>query len=231
MDLNITANSLARNLGILGITLPFVLWIGDCHLAPSISHYYYTDMGIYFTGVLFAFGLFLFGYKGYKSEGEPVTDNIVTNVGGFLAIVVALIPTSFNSADPGLTFGGPNAHTDALCNTVHLVCAATFFIIMGWMALFRFTKSGKEDKWHARRYWIYFASGVVVWLCIAFLGIEMLLDEPVSPYSVFIAELIALVAFGIAWLTKSQVSSLTHVGLVSEQEVKERKAKQAQEGK
>ena len=56
---------LRRSIGVLGIALPMVLLIGfsiahpDCILPPSISHYYYTMMGTYFTGTLCAVGLFL----------------------------------------------------------------------------------------------------------------------------------------------------------------------------
>ena len=224
MNLSISPKALPRNLGILGVSLPFVLWLGDGHLAPSISHYYYTDFGIYFTGVLFAFGLFLYTYKGYEPENEKISDNWLTNIAGLFAIGTALVPTSFFPDDSQLTFGGPNAHTNSTLGLIHLLFAGAFLTIMGYMAYFKFTLSGKtKNKYYARRYYLYKISGVIVWLCIAFLAVEFTLEawlniEPLSAHDVFFAELVALVFFGTAWLIKSQVKPLKYVGLVEEEE-------------
>jgi len=221
MDYIISPKRLPRNLGILGMTLPFILVIGDRHLAPSISHYYYTNLGIYFTSVLFAFGLFLFTYEGYKKKGEQkVTDNFITNIAGFFAICTAFIPTAFNELDLKLVFGGPNAHRSEIAGTIHLVCAGLFLIIMGYLSIFRFTLSGKtKSKFYARRYKLYKICGWMVWICIAFLGVEFVIHKSFTPYDVFFAELISLLFFGFAWLVKSQIKSLKYIGLVSEAEL------------
>ena len=223
MDYIISPKRLPRNLGILGMSLPFILVIGDRHLAPSISHYYYTDMGVYFTSVLFAFGLFLFTYEGYKKKKEHKykgTDNLVTNIAGFFAICTALIPTGFNDADLQLVFGGPNAHRSEIAGTIHLACAGSFLIIMGYLSIFRFTLSGKTKSiYYARRYKLYQICGWMVWVCIAFLGVEFLLHKSFTPYDVFFGELISLIFFGFAWLVKSQIKQLKYIGLVSEEEI------------
>jgi hypothetical protein len=62
--------NLRKAVGVLGIALPVVLISiypllnKGCRLPPSISHYFYTNMGSYFTGTLCAVAMFLFSYKG-----------------------------------------------------------------------------------------------------------------------------------------------------------------------
>lgn len=225
MNINLSPKTLPRNLGLLGMTLPFTLWIGSQNLAPSISHYYYTNLGIYFTGVLFAFGLFLYAYKGYDKDGEKMSDNWITNIAGIFAIITALIPTTHINGFNFIKFGGPNSHTNPVLGAIHLACAASFLFIMGYLALFRFTLSGKTKSiYYARRYWLYKICGTMVWLSIGFLAVEFALEiffeiQPISKFSVFFAELIALVFFGAAWLVKSQIKSLKYFGIVSEEEL------------
>ena len=58
--------TLRKLVGLLGMLLPFVLFFGyliferDCTFPPSISHFYYTDLGNCFVGTLWAVSLFLF---------------------------------------------------------------------------------------------------------------------------------------------------------------------------
>ncbi|MBI3136662.1 MAG: hypothetical protein HYZ14_18455 [Bacteroidetes bacterium] len=228
MNLHLSPKALPRNLGILGITLPFILWIGQ-GLAPSISHYYYSDLGIYFTGVLFAFGLFLYAYKGYKPTTEKISDNAICNAAGICAIATALIPTSFKTEElvpyDFLTKGGPNAHNNDIAGIIHLSCAGLFLIIMGYLAFFRFTMSGKsKSAYYARRFYLYRICGVMVWISIALMAADFVYKHFnhqlfFSPYDVYFGELIALVFFGTAWLVKSQIKLLKYVGLVSDEEL------------
>ena len=60
---------LRRAIGWCGIALPIFLFLAftfqypHCSLPPSISHFYYTGLGTYFTGTLFAVAIFLFHYR------------------------------------------------------------------------------------------------------------------------------------------------------------------------
>ncbi len=62
--------TLRRTVGILGVLLPLLLAIGCFVVGPSctellesISHYYDTEVGDVFVGILFAIAWFLFAYR------------------------------------------------------------------------------------------------------------------------------------------------------------------------
>lgn len=199
--LNLTYLALRRNLGILGITLPLVLYIGNgLKVEPSISQYYYTDMMVVFTGILIAFGLFLFSYKGPERTTEVINDDWLTNVAGLLAIITALVPTACSGC-----LDVPNGHNNHIIGLVHLVSAAGFFLIMGWISFFRFTK-GEYDKvdLKAKRKPIYYTCGVIIWACIILLFIDIKFDLNYTGKDIFIGETVALVFFGIAWFIKGE---------------------------
>lgn len=75
-------------LGVFGILLPIIQFIGlDGNIPKSISETYYTYMGDWFVGTLFAFGFAIFFYKGYN-----LIENIMSIVAGVAAWGVALFP-------------------------------------------------------------------------------------------------------------------------------------------
>ncbi|MFM6850093.1 MAG: hypothetical protein ACKOVB_13430 [Terrabacter sp.] len=71
-------------------------WLG------SISAYYYTPARTVFVGSLCALGASLIAYKGHSSE-----EDVLLNFSGFMAFVVAMVPTV-----PDLRCG-PNAYTQS----------------------------------------------------------------------------------------------------------------------
>ena len=194
--INVTHQNLRRNIGVLGILLPVILAIGNgFDIKPSISHFYYTPMGIVFTGILWVFGLLLFSYRGHDR-----IDNLWTNISGVLILIVSVIPTS---CLPG-ECNAVNAHTHAVLNLVHLTCAASFFMLMGAMSFFRFSISKKNRK-------LYRICGAMVWVSIGSLAIDVFFDLKITEIDVFLGESIALFFFGSAWLVKSK--SLRSIGL------------------
>src|ERR1700743_3425865 len=88
--------TLRRGGGGLGIALPIVLiglktiFYPACPTPPSISHYYYTQFGSFFTGTLCAVALFLFAYNG------PAP---IDRIAAFFAACCAL-GVVFNPANP-----------------------------------------------------------------------------------------------------------------------------------
>ena len=191
--------TLRRTLGLLGIFLPILLPLGvylfgkDLQVIQnSISHYYYTNMSDIFVGVLWAFGLFLFTYKGYKTSGYRLSDNLLTNTAGVLAIGVAIFPTGNDaiSYNPGWV------------GVVHLICAATFFVILGGMSIFIFTQ-GKSRASNR----LYVILGIVMWTCLLVLLIYFLTNDSWTfwpAWTVYFFEAIMLFAFGFSWLTKGK---------------------------
>ena len=92
-QMNLSYQLLRRAVGILGIALPILLIIGHGKIERAISFYYYTNMSTVLTGILITFGLVLFTYRGGKVPGEKISENQLTNVAGFFALIVALVPT------------------------------------------------------------------------------------------------------------------------------------------
>lgn len=75
-------------LGVFGILLPIIQFIGlGGDIPKSISETYYTYMGDWFVGTLFAFGFSIFFYKGFN-----LLENILSVIAGIAAWGVALLP-------------------------------------------------------------------------------------------------------------------------------------------
>jgi hypothetical protein len=185
--------ALRKAVGWIGILLPFVLMMGgylifkEDFTLKNISVYYYTGMRDVFVGSLCAISLFLFFYKGYDKW-----DNRMGSLAGFFALVVAFFPTVEE---------GPydwQAH-------VHFYSAACLFVILSGISLFLFTKKETfptNRKLKRNRIYIICGSVMIVSLIA---GEAFILffegDHPESDF-VFWVETIALVAFGVSWLTK-----------------------------
>ena len=187
---------LRRLLGIFGMLLPIVLVVfTGFTFQPSISHYYYTYMGFVFVGFLCAFGAFLILYK-YKSSA---IDNWLTTVAGICALCAAFVPTS--TGDRCL---------EIKC-TIHFTSAALFFLLLAYMAYFRFTRSDKKPAERTsqkrRRNRVYRNCAVIIVACLLLLGVYYLFRfKHQWPYeTAFWLETIALEAFGFAWLIKGKV--------------------------
>jgi hypothetical protein len=193
--------ALRKAVGIIGLSLPFVLTIGNMFLAgpgieSSISGYYYTGMRDVLVGSLCAIGVFLMSYRGYERK-----DEIAGNVAAVCAIGVALFPTL---PAAGATSG------DAIISKLHAFFAACFFLTLAFFALVLFrktdpTKVPTPRKKH--RNMVYSVCGYTILACIALITVfELLLSgSPLSRLDpVFWLEATAVVAFGISWLTKGE---------------------------
>lgn len=201
-------------IGILGLCLPFLLVITQAEFLASISHYYYGRLsGVLFIIILSAFALFLISYKGYTIDvtTEKFSDDLITNIGGFAALVVVFIPT--RCAESGsdainmlcnskcLPYLGHNNATESM---VHFISAGIFILAMGWMSKYKFTRG--QNTINNR---IYKCCGNVVFICVAVIitlsvlewfNVEFWLRN----YYVFVFETIAVIAFGISWLIKGK---------------------------
>jgi hypothetical protein len=213
----------------VAVGLPFALAIGENlrdlvlpHAARadrtlvegSISAYFHTGMREVFVGSLCAIAVFLVCYKGYQRR-----DNLAAKFAGICALVVAVFPTrelSREATDTGVPpidsatlFSSANAPDPAFVSYVHFSAAVIFFAILAYMSLFLFTISTKANPTPQKlqRNKVYRACGITIIVCIAVIAIgKFFLSDAVSRTSyVFVFESIAVIVFGISWLTKAEV--------------------------
>lgn len=204
-----------QTIGALGIALPVLIYlhtgiVGGCwSLQDSISHYFYTTGNVFFEGVLWILGLVLIYYPAYEHDKKG--DVILTNISGFLAWGVALIPTNNDSQDSCAIFNFPP--DSALRNGIHLACAGAMLLIFAYISLKLFTISDANNygpsnpyKWKKIRNRIYRTCGVATALSIVtiviLMQIEKQLEIIIGFKYVFWLEVTAIVPFGIAWLVK-----------------------------
>lgn len=193
--------SLRKAVGIIGFALPFVLAFGKMILQgpgiiASISGYYYSDMRNVFVGSLCAIGIFLMSTRGYDRK-----DQIAGYLGCIFAIGVALFPTT---PDVGAT------SQQKVIGTVHLSCAGLLFLTLAYFSIALFTKTSPENNPTRRklqRNIVYRVCGYTILACILFMFVVSLpavgtLTNRLDP--VFWLESLAVVAFGVSWLTKGE---------------------------
>jgi hypothetical protein len=188
--------TLRKAVGWIGLLLPFVLMLGGLLIFKgklvegSISYYYHTGMRDVFVGALCAVALFLFFYSGFDKW-----DDWAGNLGGIFAIGMAWFPT---------TRSGP----ENWAGIVHLTCAILFFLTLASFSLFLFTKTAedtKPTKQKKRRNLIYTTCGFIMLVSLIAMAIFLFFRDENSKFPfVFLGETIALVAFGVSWLTKGE---------------------------
>ncbi|MFK8039041.1 MAG: hypothetical protein AB8B74_12170 [Crocinitomicaceae bacterium] len=221
-EVNVNLFRIRELLGWLGMLLPFILLGGNAIiiktldkdlpiLLNSISHYHYSYVGIVFTGILMAFALLLVSYKGENDGSYWLSDNSITNLAGFFAVVVVLIPTDYDS---GL-LKTPNTHCEPYLMYIHLGCAGAFLALLGALSFFKFSKSRYNKA-------LFKFCGIMVWVCILVLGIGFKLGAATDTSFVFWLEAVALIFFGFSWLLKGKAKILNVVKVVSDQEYNEK---------
>ncbi len=216
----VSYQTLRKTIGWLGILLPFVMMVGayifwGCRtVQPSISHYYYTNMREIFIGVLCAVALFLFTYT-----GPTKVDGWVSNIAGVFGLGVALFPTTVLCTKfTGFT-------TEAFCfpcqqavtsltripyhAQLHFVSAALFFLILAGMSIFLFRLSDPATgctPQKKKRNLVYLVCGLVMLASVAAAGVYLKLsgEEGSRTTVVLWLETVALLAFGVSWLTKGE---------------------------
>jgi hypothetical protein len=189
---------LRRAIGLIGVALPAVLIIGKLliqggGLQDSISSYFYTDMRGVFVGSMCAVGAFLLSYRGYD-----VIDDVAGNLAGLAAIGLALFPTA--PGDP--------SSTAAFIGLLHLVFASIFFLTIAFFAivLFRRTSEMGPTERKLQRNRLYLTCGVVIIACLlAIAGVHQFLGDAIAGlHPELWLETIAVMSFGVAWLTKGE---------------------------
>jgi hypothetical protein len=151
--------------------------------------------------ILGSAGLLLITYRGYDK-----VDAIISTITGIFAILICIFPTNDGQYCEGAiipetigTFQLPNQLSD----TLHMISAVSFFGLLAFNSYFLFTKSSGEMTPEKKK------RNIIYKVCGLGMVISLLIMFPLQgvPHIVWIVEAIALMFFGISWLTKSQCYS------------------------
>ncbi|GAB1257806.1 DUF998 domain-containing protein [Aurantivibrio plasticivorans] len=197
-DLVISFLTLRKSIGVLGISLPFVMvlghvMLGETPVLPDLSSYYFGPMGDVFVGILCATAVFSFAYRGPERK-----DDIAGDIVAVSALGVAFFGGGQLSPTP-----------EGLIAQIHSLAALVFFLTLSYFCIFLFTKSGSSPTpQKLKRNRIYKLCGYTMLLMIAGMGVYIFLREQhpqLAQYNMtFWMESVAQVAFGIAWFTKGE---------------------------
>ena len=206
-ELVVSYLTLRKALGYLGLLMPIIVRLGAYYFEQipsneSISAYYYTEMRDVFVGTLAAIGVFLFCYRGPDTQ-----DNVLTNIAGLSAVAIGLFPTE-PVYHPLILEKFPQILTDACYRNhgplgFHIYFVAAFFLIISYLTIFRFPKLSQPQMTEQKRSRnkVYVVCGIVM---VTMLIAIVVLKATARDRSIFWPETIAILAFGIAWLTKGQ---------------------------
>src|SRR5262249_47782153 len=164
----ISFQTLRKAIGYLGISMPIIVRVGAYAFEgipsnESISAYYYTGMRDVFVGTLFAIGVFLFCYRGPDKQ-----DNVLTNIAGLSAVAIGLFPMDpayhhvIAARFPGIN--NPDCYQNHGPLGYHIYAVITFFVIIIYLAIFRFTKltQAKVTEQKKSRNKVYVTCGIVM---------------------------------------------------------------------
>lgn len=204
--------TIRKIIGLLGMLLPFIVVITHGGLLSSISHYYYSKSAVFFTSIIFAFGILLISYKGYEKDklSEKLSDNQITHIGGIAAILLILFPTACLESNSieisnlcALKDYPLYGHDNKIISFIHFLSAGIFLFVMGWMSVKRFTK-GEQTPKKILRNKFYKVSGYIIWFSIFFLMIEFIVGFHITDYDVIFLESISIFFFGTSWFIKGK---------------------------
>lgn len=208
--------TLREIIGVIGISLPFLLMLGtylldNCSpaLQFSISHYYYTKMHMLFVGLLCVLGAFLITYKG-SSDAE----NYVTTFAGFCSILISVFPDDT----------AKYIYNQALCSfikteilreyvpKIHFISAALLFSCFAIICLYFFIPPDEPNTnpiKKKRRNTAYKTCGIGIIisliLCFLFMKQYLYISASFANHSVLFFETTALLFFGFSWLLKGSL--------------------------
>ena len=175
-------------MGVIALSLPYAVIFLSQDSLTSVSASYYSDARDTFVGMLFIVGAFLWAYNGHTFRQA-----VVSKIASVAAFFVGFFPTACDGCAVSLS------------SIAHFSAAAVLFSALAYFCLgpFREKTSGQSGK-TGRRAAIYLVCG---WLMVAAMLIALaawLFVEEATVAKlriVFWVELVALNAFGIAWIT------------------------------
>lgn len=214
--INHTYSLLRRYIAIAAFLLPIGLWIGgsvQTHSLwpnPSISQYYHSPGGWtrdYLVATLSIIGFFLYFYRGYST-----TEDIVLNVAGASAAMVAFAPMEFQPAlcaEPRLF---PAWTHNSSWLSLHGLSAMVLFGCLAYVCIWRADDTlgllrNKHQRMRFKRNYRILGTAMIVVPVIILLSnwIQNLIPHKrVFPDTLtFSLEFVGIYIFGLYWLEKS----------------------------
>ena len=200
--------TLRRAIGLIGILLPAAVAIAKLvsdgiGLQSSISASYYTGARNILVGALCSIGVFLAAYRGPERR-----DRRAGAIASICAIGVAMCPVR---PDVDATF------IQSVIGKFHIVFALGMFSMLAYFSLVLFTATHPNRSMTIKkkeRNIVYTACGwTIIASIVAIIAVELLFVNDYSPYfassvkdwcPVFWLETIAVMSFGVSWLTKGE---------------------------
>lgn len=185
--------------GVIAISLAGLTSFFAKYRITSISGSYYEGgwSQIILIGFLFAIAAFLLAYNGLSTR-----EMVLSKIASVAAFGVAIFPC----ACPGhleLPVFAPEVPY------VHGASAATMFLILAFFCYEFYRRAQAKGYVQAkRRARIYAVCGALIVISIAVLAIDKLTGHALSARFdklTFVGEGVALVAFGVSWLTASRI--------------------------
>ncbi len=197
-----------RAVGVIGVAMPVILHLfvdevegAEAARQSSFSAYYWTSGRDIFVGSLCAMGVFLAAYKWNEQnevEQKYSREFVMSTVGGFAAIAVALFPTA-QPEGSGIEYTawqewvGPS-----LTNQIHFGSALVFIMCLALLA-FAFA----EGDYAAERFGdarLHFAMGSTIVMALVAFGVSMAVSGP--DRALYWTEFICTLAFSVSWFHK-----------------------------
>jgi hypothetical protein len=178
--------------GLVALALPMVVELLSSTPLASISASYYTESRDVFVGSLFIVGALLWAYNGHTS-----VEKWVSNGAALAAVIAAIFPTTCEvcEADPK--------------SSLHYAAAVVLFSTIAYFCLGPFRKNTKgQNGKKGRRARVYLVCGWIILGCMLGAGIaEFTLTAAArKAWAItFVAELVALWAFAVAWIVAGKV--------------------------
>ncbi len=178
--------------GLVAFALPMVVMIISSTPLQSISGSYHTEARDMFVGAMFMIGGLLVGYNGHTRQ-----EKWSANVAAIASMIAAIFPTACNTC---------NGDTNS---SIHYAAAIVLFSAIAYFCLAPFRKNtkGQQGK-KGRRATIYLVCGWIIIGCMVAVGVAKLVLPAATEQALavtFIAEFVALWAFGVAWIVSGKV--------------------------
>lgn len=181
-------------IGWLAILLPWiiVLVIGYFPGSISITFYEFLTASPIFMIILGSASILLFCYQGYET-----VDDILNSIAAICGLGVCLFPTAHSLYPIVTIFSIPSGVSTIL----HLIFAIVFFALLAVNSLFLFTKTNVPKEEMPKRKKI---RNIIFRVCgVGMIASFGLLLIPSFPCQIWLVETIALLFFGVSWLTKA----------------------------